>query len=146
VVVTNSNGCSATSTATTVTISSLPTATITSGGSTSICQGSTVVLNANTGTGLTYQWKNNGTNISGATTASYSATTAGSYTVVVTNSNICSATSTVTTVTVNTNVIPTFTEVAPVCSGGSLSTLPTTSINNISGTWTPEVNNTNTTN
>jgi hypothetical protein len=145
VVVTNSNGCSATSTATTVTISSLPTATITSGGSTSICQGSTVVLNANTGTGLTYQWKNNGTNISGATTASYSATTAGSYTVVVTNSNICSATSTVTTVTVNTNVIPTFTEVAPVCSGGSLSTLPTTSINNISGTWTPEVNNTITT-
>jgi len=31
----------------------------------SVCQGSTVVLTANTGTGLTYQWKKNGTDVSG---------------------------------------------------------------------------------
>ena len=100
-VVTNSNGCSATSTATSVTVNAIPTATITAGGATSFCQGGSVVLNANTGAGLTYQWKNNGTNINGATSASYTATTAGSYTVVVTNSNGCSATSSATSVTVN---------------------------------------------
>jgi hypothetical protein len=39
-----------------------------------------------TGTGLTYQWKKDGQNISGATLSSYSATDSGSYTVTVTNS------------------------------------------------------------
>jgi uncharacterized protein (TIGR02145 family) len=78
-----------------------PTANITPAGSTTFCQGGSVVLNANTGTGLTYQWRNNGNNIAGATNASYTATTAGAYSVVVNNSPTCSATSAVTTVTVN---------------------------------------------
>jgi hypothetical protein len=99
-------------------------------------------LNANTGTGLTYQWKNNGTNISGATGASYTATSAGSYTVVVSNTNGCSATSTATTVTVNPNITPNFNQVAAICSGGTLSALPTTSTNGITGTWSPALNNT----
>ncbi|MFN5784781.1 MAG: SBBP repeat-containing protein, partial [Flavobacteriia bacterium] len=101
VFVTNSNSCSATSTALSITVNPLPTATITPAGATTFCQGASVVLNANTGTGLTYQWKDNGTNISGATAASYTATAAGSYTVVVTNSNSCSATSTALSITVN---------------------------------------------
>ncbi|MEN9303107.1 MAG: hypothetical protein RL264_1536, partial [Bacteroidota bacterium] len=70
----------------TITINASPTATITAGGATTFCQGASVVLNANTGTGLTYQWKNNDTNISGATAASYTANASGSYTVDVTNS------------------------------------------------------------
>ena len=34
-----------------------------------------------------------------------------------------------------------FTQVAPICSGGSLSSLPTTSNDGISGTWSPAINN-----
>ncbi len=121
VVITNSNNCSATSAAKTVTVNALPTASITEGGATTFCQGGSVVLNANTGTGLIYQWENNGTNITGATSASYTATTAGSYTVVVTNSNGCSATATATTVTL---ALPTASITAggatTICQGGSV--------------------------
>ena len=52
------------------------------------------------------------------------------------------ATSTTLTITVNPNVTPTFTAVAPICSGGSLSALPTTSNNGITGTWSPTLSNT----
>ncbi len=55
------------------------------------------------------------------------------------------ATSATLTITVNPNVTPTFTAVAPICSGGSLSALPTTSNNGITGTWTPALDNTTTT-
>jgi gliding motility-associated-like protein len=54
------------------------------------------------------------------------------------------ATTTTMSVTVNPNITPTFTQVAPICSGGSF-TLPTTSDNSITGTWSPAVNNTATT-
>jgi hypothetical protein len=69
-----------------VTVSSPPLATITAAGSTSICTGNTVLLSANTGTGISYQWKLNGSSISGATLATYSATAAGNYTCTETNS------------------------------------------------------------
>jgi hypothetical protein len=49
------------------------------------------------------------------------------------------------TITVNPNVIPAFTQVAPICSGATISTLPTTSTNGITGTWSPALNNTTTT-
>jgi gliding motility-associated-like protein len=48
------------------------------------------------------------------------------------------------TVTVNNNVTPTFTNPGPICSGATL-TLPTTSTNSITGTWSPAPNNTATT-
>ncbi|MFM7496509.1 MAG: cohesin domain-containing protein, partial [Bacteroidota bacterium] len=79
-----------------------PTATITAAGNTTFCQGGSVVLNANTGTGLTYQWSLNGSSISGATNASYTANAAGSYTVTVFNSATCSTVSAATSVTVTT--------------------------------------------
>ncbi len=49
------------------------------------------------------------------------------------------------TITVNPNVAPTFTAVAPICSGDPLLALPTTSTNGITGTWSPAINNTATT-
>jgi hypothetical protein len=101
VVVTNTSTCSSTSTATVVTVNALPTATITPATATTFCQGGSVVLNANTGTGLSYQWRLNGNPISGATSSSYTANASGSYTVVVTNTSTCSSTSTATVVTVN---------------------------------------------
>ncbi len=98
------------------------TATVTAGSATTICAGASVALNANTGTGLTYQWQKDGTNISGATSASYSATAGGSYTVVVTNSSTCTATSSA--ITVVANSLPTVTITAgsatTFCSGNSV--------------------------
>ena len=47
--------------------------------------------------------------------------------------------------TVNPNVTPTFTAIAAICSGGSLSALPLTSNNSITGTWAPALDNTATT-
>ena len=45
------------------------------------------------------------------------------------------------TFTVNAAVTPTFTAVAPICSGATLSALPTTSNNSVAGTWSPALNN-----
>ncbi|MBI3134105.1 MAG: gliding motility-associated C-terminal domain-containing protein, partial [Bacteroidetes bacterium] len=55
------------------------------------------------------------------------------------------ATTTTLTITVNPNVTPTFAAVAPICSGDALAALPTTSINGITGTWSPAIDNTATT-
>ncbi len=62
------------------------TATITPNGSTSVCQGASLTLQANTGTGLSYQWYNNGQAIAGATNSVLQVATAGSYAVQVANS------------------------------------------------------------
>jgi hypothetical protein len=78
------------------------TATITPAGATTFAQGGSVVLNANTGSNYTYQWKKDGANISGATGASYTATASGSYSVVVSNGT-STATSAAVTVTVTTS-------------------------------------------
>ncbi|MBK7384162.1 MAG: hypothetical protein IPI81_12680 [Flavobacteriales bacterium] len=120
VIVTN-GGCSTTSSPTTVTVSSSPSATVTAGGSTSFCTGGNVVLNASTGSGYTYQWKKNGTNISGATSSAYTATTSGTYSVVIT-AGACSSTSASTTVTVNTAPTATISAsgATTFCSGGSV--------------------------
>ncbi|NMH26426.1 concanavalin A lectin, partial [Flavobacterium sp. SE-s28] len=52
------------------------------------------------------------------------------------------ATSATMTITVNSNTAPTFTQVAAICSGATLSALPTTSNNGITGSWSPALNNT----
>ncbi|KGO91408.1 mucin 2, oligomeric mucus/gel-forming, partial [Flavobacterium enshiense DK69] len=49
------------------------------------------------------------------------------------------------TITVNPVVTPTFTPVAPICAGGSLAALPTMSIEGVTGTWSPPLDNTTTT-
>ena len=49
------------------------------------------------------------------------------------------------TVTVTAPELPTFTQVAAVCSGATINSLPTSSTNNITGTWSPVINNTSTT-
>ncbi|WP_165571692.1 choice-of-anchor J domain-containing protein, partial [Flavobacterium enshiense] len=61
------------------------------------------------------------------------------------NAGQCSVATTM-TITVNPVVTPTFTQVAPICSGGTLAALPTTSNEGITGTWSPALNNTATTN
>jgi PKD repeat protein len=84
VTVTNNNGCSKTSNNIQVLVDA-PSAVITAQGPTTFCNGSGVTLKANTGTGLTYVWKLNGSTINNATSDTYTAYTSGSYKVVVTN-------------------------------------------------------------
>jgi len=97
-----------------------PSAIITAAGPTTFCQGGSVVLNANTGTGLTYQWALNGTNISGATNASYTANAAGSYTVTVFNAPTCSTLSSITSVSVTTTpTAGTLSGTQTVCAAGT---------------------------
>lgn len=117
--VTDAAGCSNTSAAINVTQVPLPIAAITSP-STSMCAGTSVVLSANTGTGLSYQWKLNTSAISGATAATYAATAAGSYTCTVTNScgNVTSN-----AITISLNPLPAAAITAPsasFCTGGSV--------------------------
>ncbi len=113
VVVTNASNCSQTSANTTVTVNLLPTATISAGGTTIFCQGNNVLLSANTGAGLTYQWKRDGTNISGASSSTYSATLTGNYTALVTNQYFCQTLSSPIGVTVNPLPLSTITAGGP---------------------------------
>jgi hypothetical protein len=72
-----------------VTINPSPTATINNGATAQYCSGGGVYLTAAQSTGNTYQWRLNGTPISGATSWSYLATSAGNYSVEVTNAGGC---------------------------------------------------------
>ncbi len=63
----------------TVKIQSGLNASITPGGPTTFCTGGSVKLYANTCSGYSYIWKKNGSIISGATGATYTATTTGNY-------------------------------------------------------------------
>jgi hypothetical protein len=69
----------------TITSGAAPSAAITASCLTSFCSGGSVTLDANTGTGLTYQWQLAGNNISGATLSSYTANATGNYSVMVSN-------------------------------------------------------------
>ncbi len=100
-----SNGtCSATSLVTAVTVNPVPaTPTITAGGTTTFCDGGSVVLTSSSATGNT--WSN------GVTSQSISVSTAGTYTVTVSNGT-CIATSSPLAVVVN--AIPTAPTITPI--------------------------------
>ena len=95
VIVTSGNLCSANSSVTAVTVNSNPsTPNINASGPTSFCQGNNVILDA--GTGYTnYLWSD------GVVTQTNTITSSGNYSVIVTNGSGCSATSSITTVTVH---------------------------------------------
>jgi gliding motility-associated-like protein len=57
----------------------------------------------------------------------------------------CESTTRAVLVTIGNPEIPTFKPIDPICFGDNLNALPTTSLNNINGTWSPAVNNTATT-
>lgn len=121
VVITNANGCSASSVATTVSVAAIPVASVTANGATAFCAGGSVLLSATSGPGITYQWSNNNSPISGATSANYTATTSGNYAVTVNNGN-CGTASDPVMVTVAALPVATITAAGATsfCTGGSV--------------------------
>jgi hypothetical protein len=71
--------------------------------------------------------------------------TPGPYTITVKDIRGCTATFNITVGVIGSPVNPTFNQVPPICSGAILNPLPTTSLNGITGTWAPALNNTVTT-
>ena len=90
--VTNIAGCSTTATDA-FTVFSPFTVSVTPAGPVTICSGADVVLSTAPTAGMVYQWKTGGVNIPGAISASYTATTGGSYTLLMTAAGGCNSTS-----------------------------------------------------
>lgn len=82
-------GCSKTGNDINVTVNALPPASITANGPVTFCNGDSVILQANNGSGYTYQWRRNGNPLAGAAALTYTAKTAGTYKVRVKDSNGC---------------------------------------------------------
>ncbi len=99
VTITNADGCTDTDEVT-IKVNPKPVASITVDGETSFCQGGSVTLTANSGTGYTYQWLKDSNPINQATTATLTARESGNYTVIVKSSGGCAATATGVKVTV----------------------------------------------
>jgi large repetitive protein len=97
VTVTGTNGCTNTA-STSLTVNAAPTTTITTSGGTAFCAGSSFALDAGAGFSA-YAW-----NPTGGTTRVKTVTTAGTYTVTVTNGSGCTATASITTTQ---NALPT---------------------------------------
>ena len=89
--------------------------------------------------GVTGSWSGNVVTISGTPNVT------GTFNYNVTLTGGCGTVTAIGTITVSPSIAPTFTQVGAICSGVSLSALPTTSNNGITGTWSPALNNTATT-
>jgi PKD repeat protein len=116
------NGCMGLSNPVTVIINPQINAAITAPGGTNICSGSNQQLKASPiAAGFTYQWQYNGTNIPGATSATYNATAAGTYTAVVSR-NQCSAVSNsiITTLTTTPSPVISYQGNPTICSGSNI--------------------------
>ena len=107
-----------------LTINPVPVVSI--GGNNFFCTGGSTVLSANVSAGgpaTSWSWSIGGSPISGANSATYSASVAGDYTVTVSNSFGCSSTSSILTVSENTPpTAPTISPAGPlsICNGSSV--------------------------
>jgi hypothetical protein len=101
VVVTQTGGCTGTSSATSVTVNPVPAATITADGPTTFCSNDDVTLTASAG--ASWLWSN------GATTQSITVNQSGNYSVTVTNASGCSASSSAISTNVSASPVVTIT-------------------------------------
>ncbi|TPV35046.1 T9SS type B sorting domain-containing protein [Paucihalobacter ruber] len=98
-----------------------------------ICQGETIsVLPTTSENGITGTWS---PALDNSTTTEYTFTP---------DAGQCASNQTM-TITVNPATTPTFTQVPAICQGETISVLPTTSENGITGTWSPALDNSTTT-
>ncbi|HEX5002504.1 MAG TPA: fibronectin type III domain-containing protein [Bacteroidia bacterium] len=123
-------GCAAIASPVTVTVNPTPSTAITAGGPTTFCQGGSVSLQANAA-GNTYLWSPGG-----QTSQAVSITSTGTYTVKVTSTQGCSATSAPVQVIVNSTPVATISANGPTtfCSGSSVTL---TSSSGASYLWFP---------
>lgn len=134
---TSVNGCVSTAVAATINITATP-APIAQ--PQTFCTTATVADLVATGTNL--QWYATATD--GTPLDTNNALVTGTYYVSQTIGS-CESLRTAVAVTITPQITPLFTQIASTCSGSNLTVLPTTSINGISGTWSPALNNTVTT-
>jgi gliding motility-associated-like protein len=129
-----------------VIVNSIP--TVSAGNDQTVCAGQSVNLTgAYGGSATSSNWSAPlGTFSSTITTnTTYTPTIAsGNVTLTLTASGPCPSISDQIIINVNAPTIPTFSQVAPICNGETFS-IPTTSLNGITGTWSPVVNNSSTT-
>ncbi|MBM3912939.1 MAG: T9SS type A sorting domain-containing protein [Sphingomonadales bacterium] len=102
-------------------------AIITPAGPTSFCTGGSVVLNGNSITGASYAWFNGSTPIAGATTATYTASTSGTYRFFISVPGGCADTSNSVVVTTSIPPVAAITASGPTtfCQGGSVGLVAT---------------------
>jgi gliding motility-associated-like protein len=120
--------------------------------STQICAGQSVTFDALNSTNINangYNWNfNNGgspTSAVGAGPHSITYSTPGTYTAILNGSSTAGCSDVAfTTINVSPAITPIFNQIAPICSGQPIN-LPTISTNNISGSWSPNINNNSTT-
>lgn len=136
----------------TITVS--PTPTFTAPSNVSLCAGQQSSIIVFSGNATTYNWTNDNTSIGlGANgtgnipsfTATNSTSSQISGTITVTPvSGVCTGTPITFTISVSSQIIPTFTQLGPYCQNAAPGTLPTNSTNSpsISGTWSPSTINT----
>lgn len=108
------------------------------------CNGSATISAIGSIPGYNYQWFDASNNLIGQNTATATNLCQGNYSCVVTSSVNCTDTVYVTINSSSPSIIPLFNQISPICSGETIS-LPSTSVNNIIGTWSPAINNTSTT-
>lgn len=99
---TNGAGCSTVSEPIFLTVDDPATPVLTADGSTSFCQGGSVMLTADSPSAHSYLWMHDGAAIDGATGASVSAAAAGTYEVMAVSANGCLSAAAGTTLVVNT--------------------------------------------
>jgi len=100
IVTTNSFNCSTESSAQSIAVNNLPGASILPLSSTTFCNGDSVLLQANVGLGLSYQWYKNSIILPNDTNSQLVVHNSGAYTVEVSNAANCSSVSTAANVTV----------------------------------------------
>ncbi|MEN9399031.1 MAG: hypothetical protein RL632_132 [Bacteroidota bacterium] len=121
---TDVNGCSATSSATAVSVSNAPIPTVSSS-ALEVCSGDTIILTSSPA--QSYLWSNN------ETTQSIAVTTSGTYTVTVTNANACDGAGASTPITLN--IIPTPVPSATYTINNGVVTFTNTTTNGVNYTW-----------
>lgn len=114
VTVTDANGCSSSASGTNVVVNTNPVASITSGGATTFCQGSSVTLTSSIAS--SYQWSN------GLTAQAINVTQSGNYKVTVTDTKGCTGVSNTISVSVTPSPTATIFAGGPTafCQGGSV--------------------------
>ena len=113
-------------------------------GSTSLCEGETVILKVPSAAGRTYQWLKNGNLIPGATDSIYIASQTGAYRAIINHHNICQDTTSFVQVNVSQHTVGGYVSGgSTICLGSSTGTL---SLNNYTGNiirWQKRLNGTN---